>query len=221
MKHPEYDRSKFKVWALPHPLILHWVLNPGLAFNELVLGQRLPRVTLIDRTSDEPLRDRTYVPCPHCSSLHNSRVARAAWGSFGNWFGFVCPNCKKDIPVLWNVFSLLILAVTSPFWILPVHYLCPIWRARKAAQIIVVEESGQSPSEPLKVNWMIRGIVGYGGGIWLAKLLISALKNPSHWNGIDWSQQLALLPRCLVFGMIYGAVMHLWMKKKGQSLPPA
>jgi hypothetical protein len=219
MNHPEYDRSRFSVWALPHPLILHWVLNPGLAFNELVLGQRLPRVVLIDKMSDKPFQDRSYVPCPHCNSLHDRQTAKAAWGNFGNWFGFVCPNCKKDIPALWNVFSLLILALTAPLWILPVHYLRPKWRARKEAQCTVVEDLRESTSVPLKVHWIAAGIFGYGGGMWLAKLLISAFKNPKGLEGIVWNQQFALLPQYFFLGLVWGGVMHFWMRKKGGSLP--
>jgi len=95
MKHPEYDRSKYTVWALPHPLVLNWVLNPGLAVNELLLGQRLPRVMLIDKTSDKPFVERTFVPCPHCGVIHDGRL----WGkasAFGRWFGVVCPACGEN-----------------------------------------------------------------------------------------------------------------------------
>ncbi len=48
----EFDKEKYKVWKLPHPMLLHWIINPGLAFNELILGQRIPKITLIDKTSD-------------------------------------------------------------------------------------------------------------------------------------------------------------------------
>ena len=39
----DFDTNKYKVWKLPHPMLIHWVLNPGLAFNELILGQRVPK----------------------------------------------------------------------------------------------------------------------------------------------------------------------------------
>ena len=57
-----YDKNRFKIWALPHPLILHWVLNPIIMFNELLFGQRLPTVTLIDKKSDKPQLEGSYIP---------------------------------------------------------------------------------------------------------------------------------------------------------------
>ena len=108
-----FDKDKYKVWQLPHPMVLHWVLNPGLAFNELILGQRLPKVMLVDKTSDAPLMERQYVPCPECNVLTDARV----WGgsrSKGHWFGYVCPGCNGRIPCLWNLTSLVLLALTFP-----------------------------------------------------------------------------------------------------------
>lgn len=70
------EDTKFKIWKLPHPMLLHWVLNPGLCINEVLLGQRVPKVTLIDKTSDAPLVERSYVECPHCQTLHNGQL----WG---------------------------------------------------------------------------------------------------------------------------------------------
>ena len=117
----QYDKNRFKIQAVPHPLVLQWILNPALIFNELILGQRIPKVMLIDEESDKPLMERTYIPCPHCETLNDSRL----WGkrnSFGHWFGFVCPNCHQIIPCLWNIFSLAILAITFPLWYFPARF---------------------------------------------------------------------------------------------------
>lgn len=35
-------------------MMLHWILNPGLAINELILGQRVPKVSLEDKSVDKP-----------------------------------------------------------------------------------------------------------------------------------------------------------------------
>ncbi len=43
----QYDKNRFEIWALPHPLVLFWVLFPPLIFNELILGQRQPQ-SLVD-----------------------------------------------------------------------------------------------------------------------------------------------------------------------------
>lgn len=64
-----YDENKYSVQKLPNPLLLHWILNPGLAINEVILGQRIPQVTLIDKTSNASLIERTYVPCPSCGAI--------------------------------------------------------------------------------------------------------------------------------------------------------
>lgn len=111
----DYDRTRYAVWKLPHPVLLHWVLNPGLAINELLLGQRIPAVTLIDRTASGPLLERTRVPCRACGGLHDGRL----WGgknAFGHHFGLICPDCGARIATLYNVLTLLALALTFPFW---------------------------------------------------------------------------------------------------------
>ena len=69
----QYDKNRFTIRALPHPFILFWVLYPGVILHELILGQRLPKVMLIDKESDKPLLERTYVPCPHCETLNDRR----------------------------------------------------------------------------------------------------------------------------------------------------
>jgi hypothetical protein len=112
----EIDRQRYEVWQLPKGLLLHWVLNPGLVVNELLLGQRIPKITLIDRDTTRPLVERQSVPCPHCGTLHDARL----WSgkrAFHNWFGYYCPRCGDTIPCLWNVFSLLLLALTAPLWL--------------------------------------------------------------------------------------------------------
>lgn len=84
----DFDKQKYKVWKLPHPMLVHWVVNPGLAFNELFLGQRMPKITLIDKTSDAPLMERQYIPCPHCNTIHNG-LLWAKRGPYKNWIGIV------------------------------------------------------------------------------------------------------------------------------------
>ena len=49
-------------------------IEPGLAINELILGQRHQKVMLVDKTSDAPLMERQYVPCPECNALTDARV---------------------------------------------------------------------------------------------------------------------------------------------------
>ena len=112
----EYDKTKFKVWTWKYWTVIHWLINPGLMINELVLGQRLPKILLFDKTIDKPLMERQIVPCPHCGKLNDGRL----WSkknAFKNWFGYYCPNCGKIIPCLRNLTSWLIIILTFPIWI--------------------------------------------------------------------------------------------------------
>jgi hypothetical protein len=113
-----FNTTKYKVWTWKHPLMLHWILNPGIAVNELILGQRIPKVTLVEKENKAPLGERTFIPCPHCNTIHSS----LKWTSqnktaFKNWFGLYCDNCGKIIPCLTNLTTYIILGVTFPVWI--------------------------------------------------------------------------------------------------------
>lgn len=128
--------GRYGRWQLLHPLLLHWVLNPALAFNELVLGQRIPKLTLIDKTSTAALIERRCVPCPHCQALHDGRLWSGRRG-FGNWFGLLCPSCAGVIPCLWNGCSLLLLTLTFVlwgWWRKPLYRRWLAWQQRRAAQ---------------------------------------------------------------------------------------
>lgn len=58
----EYDQSKYKGRTWKNPMMLHWIVNPGLAFNELVLGQRVPKVMLIERNDSKACRKKHSFP---------------------------------------------------------------------------------------------------------------------------------------------------------------
>jgi transcription elongation factor Elf1 len=112
----EYDKSKYKV--LPGKAErLFWIINPFFLINELLLGQRIPKVMLENIASDKPKIERNFVPCPHCNTYHDSRTWSAQnKTAFMNWFGLYCPNCGKIIPCLTNATSFIILALTYPVW---------------------------------------------------------------------------------------------------------
>ena len=113
----EFNKEKYKIYSWKNWMMLHWILNPGLAINELILGQRIPKISLEDKTIDKPRIERSLVPCPHCDTLHDTRTWSIQNGTaFNNWFGLYCKNCGNIIPCLTNVFSFLILALTFPFW---------------------------------------------------------------------------------------------------------
>lgn len=151
----EFDQEKFKVWKLPHPMLLHWIINPGIAFNELVLGQRIPKVTLVDKTSDAPLMERQYVPCPECNALNDGRLWSKG-NAIGHWFGYVCPECHGRIPCLWNITSLVLLALTFPVWIWLKFYGEEKWLERERGRFAKVESSGLP--EVKKTSWFKMGM---------------------------------------------------------------
>ena len=70
----EFDKDEYKVYTWENGMVLHWILNPGLAINELILGQRVPKVSLEDRASDKPMIERSFVPCPHSEKIHDGRT---------------------------------------------------------------------------------------------------------------------------------------------------
>jgi len=113
-----YDTEKYKVYTLwKHPVGILWILIPIFAVMELLLGMRVPKVTLEDQVSYEPRFKRIFVPCPHCNALHDSRIWSDSNGlAFGNWFGLYCKNCGQIIPCLMNIGTLVILVLTFPLW---------------------------------------------------------------------------------------------------------
>ncbi|MCO6461850.1 MAG: hypothetical protein J5I59_10620 [Saprospiraceae bacterium] len=112
----EYDTIKYKIWTWKNPIMLHWIVNPGLAFNELVLGQRVPKIMLIERDASKNLQEKTFVPCPHCGILHSGQKWSIGNNAFKNWFGLYCDACGKIIPCLRNLMSLALMLLTYPVW---------------------------------------------------------------------------------------------------------
>ena len=155
-----YDKIKYKVWTWKNPMMLHWIINPGIAFNELVLGQRVPKVTLIERDSAKTLAERTFIPCPHCGKLHSGlQWTPQNKTAFKNWFGLYCERCGKIIPCLTNVTSYVILGLTFPVWFLFKNK----WKVKwfKEQKIRFSKPLNLTYSEP-KFQWMSLGLsVGF------------------------------------------------------------
>src|SRR5205814_1755179 len=91
-------------WGPNNPMMLHWVLNPGLAFNELVLGQRIPREMLMC-----PGCRQSFLRCVACRRLQP--MAGALNAPVGMWNGLHCPDCGAAIPMLRNLVSGAILGL--------------------------------------------------------------------------------------------------------------
>ncbi len=91
-------------WGPHNPAMLHWVLNPGLAFNELLLGQRIPRELFGCRGCA-----RMYLRCIACRRFQplEGKLNRPG----GMWNGLHCPDCGAAIPMLRNLLSGAILGL--------------------------------------------------------------------------------------------------------------
>ena len=204
----QYDKNRFKIWALPHPNVLFWVLNPVLIVNELIFGQRAPKVTLIDQKSDKPLMERIYIPCPHCETLNNSRLW-AKWNSFGHWFGLVCPSCHQIIPCLWNIFSLAVLAITFPLWYFPARFFRRRWLEKEKERLAKVLERPLIQAK--SINWVLIGVFGWGVPTWVTFEVVLNV-----WSGREWDLIIMFieLPIWLVAGFAWGLWMRASMNRK-------
>ena len=98
---PHCHGSGHTGWGMSHILILHWVLNPGLAVNELLFGQRIPKQMFICNGCRSSFASRTFVHCPWCGIYSESMIWSGTNG-FGHWLGIVCPECGRGVPTLAN-----------------------------------------------------------------------------------------------------------------------
>ena len=205
----QYDKNRFKIHALPHPLVLHWVLNPVIMFNELILGRRLPKVTLIDKKSDKPQLERSYIPCPHCETLNDSRLW-AKGNAFDHWFGFVCPSCHEIIPCLWNIFSLAILAITFPLWYFPVRFFRRRWLEKENKRLASVLERPLIQAK--SINWLLIDAFSCGVSMWVMWVMwVISMGLLEVWNGREWDLRAAMFDASQVWLVAIGficPVMH-------------
>ncbi len=111
----KYDKKKYKVWNWRHPIMLHWIINPGCAVSEF-MGIITPKVMLIERDKFKGLAQRTFIPCPHCDTLHpGMKFSKQNNTHNKNWFGYYCDSCGEVIPPLRNWLSALVFILTKPF----------------------------------------------------------------------------------------------------------
>jgi hypothetical protein len=204
-----YDTEKYKVWKLPNLLLLHWVLNPGIAFNEIILGQRIPAVTLIDKTSNAPLMDRQYIPCPACGEIHSAKLW-AKGNAFGHWLGYICPSCKGKIPCLWNVTSLALLVVLAPVWfplklIFEKKYL-DFEISRFAKQKSDIE------TPPSKFLWLKMGV------LFSFFMFVFFLFQSHADSGMSLEEIVMIGAICLFGGALFSGFMWIFLGRKKQNI---
>ena len=208
-----YDKEKYKIWDWKSPMILHWIVNPGLIINELILGQTIPKVMLIEREGKKPFYQRSLVPCPHCGTLHSG----LKWSSqnktaFKNWFGYYCDNCKKIIPVQRNLMSLLVLAVTFPIWGWFRKTLKQNWLDKQPDRYKNINLEIPEKKNSTK-NWLKLGLF-WGLFMYITMTYIFPLINHEE---ITKTKMLIGIPFWLIGGLGFGYTMKVLMNKKGKQ----
>jgi hypothetical protein len=199
-----FDESKYKVWTWKNPLVLHWIINPGIAINDVILGQRVPKITLVEKRKDKPFVERGYVPCPHCGTIHSSlKWSMQNKTAFKNWFGLYCDHCEKIIPCLRNLTSYLLLGISFPVW---------IWFKDKWKEKWLAEQK-EKFSKPLiltapEVKWWR---VGLSWGLFM--LVATSLFN-LYSNDFTWKMLLIDIPLWMVGGLFFGFVMKKFFTSK-------
>lgn len=205
----EFDKEKYKKWNWKYPYMLHWVLNPGIAVNELILGQRMPKEVWVEKNSSLRLPEKSYIPCPHCGTLHpNLKWSSVNKTSHGNWFGLYCDHCGKIIPCLMNLFTWVILFLTFPLW----YYFKDAWQKKW------LEKQKLKFSKPLKlelpkVTWWKSGLF-YGTFMYF----FSTFVIPTM-TGIKITQFNILIniPIWIIGGAIFGLGLQYSLRKKKPS----
>lgn len=209
----ELDNSNFKVWTWKHPNILLWMLNPIMLFKELLLGQRKPKVLWIEKKSNKPLPAKTWIPCPHCNTLHsNLKWTPQNNTEFKNWFGLYCDHCGGTIPCVRNLWSGIILLVTAPIW----YWFRTSWNAQW------LETQRKKFSQPLSntlpdYDWWYEGlrwaVTMYIFMVFLFPLLLK--------ENITLQRCLIGIPVWIVAGLLYGIMVKKMNRVKKQEEVPA
>lgn len=209
----EFDPKKYKIYTWKNWMMLHWQINPGIAINELILGQRIPKISLVDKTSEKPFVERGFVPCPYCEKLHDGKLWSKQNGTaFKNYFGLYCPECGEVIPCLMNVFSYLILALTYPIWGWFKTDLKQKWLAKQPQRYENLDLSSKKQSLSKK-HWIKTGLI-FGGMMFIIMSVIYPLIIR---NNITWSHLAVSLVIWTIAGLIFGFIMRFILSRKGSQ----
>ncbi len=203
-----YDQTKYKIKTWKNPAMLHWIINPGLVINELVLGQRIPKVMLIERDSNKSLVESTLIPCPHCGVLHSGlKWTMENKTAFQNWFGLFCDNCGKIIPCLTNLTSCIILIVTFPVW----FWFKDHWKMKW------LEIQKIKFAKPLTLTCSESNILWWRSGLIFGLFLyvfMEVLYPLISGKGITPQELLIGIPLWTCGGLVYGYMMKKMTRKK-------
>lgn len=208
------SQNKYKIYRWTHWMMLHWLINPGLAINELILGQRVPKISYLDTTSSKSRAERSFVPCPHCNTVHDGRTWSTQNGTaFKNWFGLYCPTCEGIIPCLTNGLSFILLLLSSPIWFWFRNRIKKKWLAKQAKRYENLDlDSIPNPFEDW--GWIKQGIIWATFMYCFMVFLFPLLEG----SDIGLKKALISIPIWLIVGLAYGYTMKVIMNKKGAKL---
>ena len=197
-----YDKNKYKVINWKHWEMIHWIINPGFVINELVVGQRMPRLLLIEKEVDDSESLNQFVPCPHCGNIHDEKIW-SQQNAFKNWFGLYCPTCGKTIPCIRNLTSLFLIMLTAPVWIWFVKNLKSKWLENQPERYETIEY--QKTTEE-NFQWLKTGM-SWGGFMYILSSFINPLV-----SGEEVSLLLVILgiPLWTIGGICFGYVLSKW-----------
>lgn len=204
--------------GLPDPTLIHWILNPGLAFNEIALGQSVPRALYVCETCAKPFTERVFVFCPSCKALHRNSVWSWRGAGFGHWLGYVCPACGQPIPRLWNVFSVLVLALTFPVWILPYVAFRERFLAWELRRVRTAEPIPLDPAKLKNTSLIWRGMAFFGIPMWVFMSSFGGCalgRIPTDQRPYPvWAFWLVSLPLWLGAGALWGFFMRKYLGRR-------
>lgn len=208
----EINTNKYRVYDRKNWMVMHWIINPGLVVNELILGQRVPKIMLEDKTSNKPRYERSFVPCPHCETLHDART----WSNqnstgFKNWFGLYCPSCGGIIPCVMNVTTFIVLAVTYPLWGWFRKSLKESWLAKQRERFKDIDVN-KVPDPFTKKGWVYSGL-SFGALMFLFMEIVMPLVT----DDFNWLKLAIGVPVWLAAGLAWGYFMKVFSGKKGRQ----
>lgn len=191
----------------------HFAHSPGLAINELIFGQRLPKVYLVCKSCPSSYNDRSYVHCPHCDVFHSGNI----FDTFGNWHGLVCPDCGGTIPAIENTTATALRKATSPLSKLIQQSANNSYVERKRlSQSSRRQQLAPSSENTQKPNYALAGFL-FGSCMFLVSMIFvggAAVMLQFEMETILWGTALVLALN-IAGGAYFGFAMHSRLEKKG------
>ena len=202
----KYDKEKYKIWTWKSPIMLHWIINPGSVVTDL-MGLRQPKVMLIERDKSKPQAERTFIPCPHCQTLHSGLKWSKQNNTINkNWFGLYCDNCGKIIPCFANLISYILLGLSFPIW----FWFKDKWKAKW------LEGQKEKFSKPMnltipeiKYQWLRAGLI-WGILMYVSMVILFPLIKGDN---ITQTGLLIGIPIWTLGGLLFGYIMKRYHVK--------